>query len=121
MNRNGSQDNLGWQAKTHEVKFTDSQLKAIQVLVESDKRSLKEVILKLCVDNAGVKIRYSEWASSYTVSYTFDKHHPNWGGHSFWLWCLDPEKGIKALSALVGEMYDELAMFSQQIHVNTAF
>lgn len=107
MAKNGDKGNPSWQDRVHELQFTGSELETIKVLVKADSRALGEVILDLCVDNAAVKVKSVEYFSSYSISYTYDKHHPELGGHTFWFYAVDIEQGVKILSAFLQEMGPE--------------
>lgn len=97
-----------WRDKIHELEFTEAETEAIKVLVASDAREISAVIQDLCVDNAAIKIKSVEYYDCYTVSYTFDRHHPRLPGHTFWFYVNEPERGLRAMAAFVAEIMPDM-------------
>lgn len=86
-----------WRAKVHEIDFTAEEREKLKQLYIAEDADVEEMLESLVVDNAKVKVGSSEYYSSYTFSYTFDKNHPTYPGHSFWFYDVDLCRGVWAL------------------------
>lgn len=97
-----------WQDRTHLVEFESDEIVKIREAVKKDGRPLEQVFESLCVDNNALRVKSTEFYNCYTFSFTFDKHHPQWPGHSFWFYHGQVLEGCRVMSWYVEHYLKDL-------------
>ena len=105
--KNGRLAEAAWQDRVHQLRFTDAQLVLLREGVENDQRSFHDVIVDLVADNCALKVKGVEYYSSYTVSCTLDKAHPDYPGHTFWFYDTDLGRGVRVMSLFVSQFLEQ--------------
>ena len=100
-------DSGNWQDRVHQIEFDEPEKITLKTLVDADNRPTIERLKALVVDNNSVKVKSAEYFDSYTISYTLDKTHPKYPGHTFWFWHHSIEEGISILAAFVETMLQD--------------
>lgn len=93
-----------WQEKLHEIEFSNPELETLKKLYASHSDNPSDLLAEIIVDNASIKLRSSEHYGSYTISYTLDKDHPKYPGHSWWFWDDDLLRGLTVMGIFVRTM-----------------
>lgn len=96
-----------WQDKIHELEFAETEKNTLKTLASADKRDTIGQLVDLIVDNNSLKVKSAEYFDSYTVSYTLDRSHPKYPGHTFWFWHNDIAQGIAVMAAFVETMLQD--------------
>lgn len=93
-----------WQDRVHQLEFTQDQIDKLKAADQRTDVSLHDVLVGLAVDNNSIRVKSVEFHGSYTFSYTLDKNHPQFPGHTWWFYDIDVGRGLRAMSMFV-EMF----------------